>query len=93
MPQVHGAIVKERAARLRDVGAAAASRFLANQRGSFAKVLMESARMGRTETFAEVRFQHDQPEGSIVETRIVDVDGMALLGAPVARQVGRIRQN
>ena len=93
MPQVHGAIVKERAARLRDVGAAAASRFLANQRGSFAKVLMESAWMGRTETFAEVRFQHDQPEGSIVETRIVDVDGMALLGAPVARQVGGIRQN
>ena len=93
MPQVHGAIVKERAARLRDVGAAAASRFLANQRGSFAKVLMESAWMGRTETFAEVRFQHDQPEGSIVETRIVDVDGMALLGAPAARQVGGIRQN
>lgn len=93
MPQVHGAIIKDRAARLRDAGAAAASRFLADQCGKVANVLMESARMGRTETFAEVRFEHDQIEGSIVETRIVGVDGMALLGSPVERHVGCIRQN
>jgi threonylcarbamoyladenosine tRNA methylthiotransferase MtaB len=93
MPQVDGAIIKDRAARLRDAGAAAASRFLADQRGKVAKVLMEGPNMGRTETFAEVRFAQEQPEGSIVETSIVGVDGMVLVGTPNESRVACIHQN
>ena len=93
MPQVDGAVIKDRASRLRDAGAAAASWFLADQCGKVAKVLMEGPRMGRTETFAEVRFACDQPEGAIVATRIIGVDGMTLVGSPVESEAGCLQQN
>jgi threonylcarbamoyladenosine tRNA methylthiotransferase MtaB len=93
MPQVDGAVIKDRASRLRDAGAAAASWFLADQCGKVAKVLMEGPRMGRTETFAEVRFACDQPEGAIVATRIIGVHGMTLVGSPVESEAGCLQQN
>ncbi|SFP34935.1 tRNA (N(6)-L-threonylcarbamoyladenosine(37)-C(2))-methylthiotransferase MtaB [Tranquillimonas alkanivorans] len=85
MPQVDGRAIKERAARLRTAGAAAVERHLSAQVGRTHRVLMENPRMGRTEHFAEVRFATDQPEGQIVETRIMGIDGETLTGAPVAR--------
>jgi threonylcarbamoyladenosine tRNA methylthiotransferase MtaB len=67
MPQVKGPLIKERAARLRAAGDAALTRHLAAQAGVSHRVLMESARMGRTEQFTEVDFGADQPEGQIVQ--------------------------
>ncbi|MDJ1008518.1 MAG: tRNA (N(6)-L-threonylcarbamoyladenosine(37)-C(2))-methylthiotransferase MtaB [Paracoccaceae bacterium] len=68
MPQVDGAAIKSRAARLRTAGKAAVEAHLAAQVGRGHRVLMESPAMGRTEHFAEVRFERQQPEGAIVET-------------------------
>jgi threonylcarbamoyladenosine tRNA methylthiotransferase MtaB len=73
MPQVPGAAIKARAGRLRAAGAAAAERHLRGQVGRSHRVLMESARMGRTEQFAEVVFDADQPVGQIVDARITGV--------------------
>ena len=66
MPQVAGGAIRERAARLRAAGEAAVARHLEAQVGRAHRVLMESPRMGRTEQFAEVRFDVDQAEGQIV---------------------------
>jgi len=70
MPQVKGPVIRDRAARLRAAGEAALSRHLADQQGRAHRILTESARMGRTEQFAEVAFATDQPEGRIVEARV-----------------------
>ncbi|MEM9726237.1 MAG: tRNA (N(6)-L-threonylcarbamoyladenosine(37)-C(2))-methylthiotransferase MtaB [Pseudomonadota bacterium] len=82
MPQVPKAEIKARAARLRALGGEQLSRYLATEIGGERQVLMESARLGRTEAFAEVRFEIDQPVGEIVRARIESVDGGALLGRP-----------
>jgi len=71
MPQVHGTQIKERAARLRAAGKEAVLRHLTAQVGATCHVLMESPRMGRTPQFAEVAFATDQPEGRLVEARII----------------------
>ncbi|MGI1661959.1 tRNA (N(6)-L-threonylcarbamoyladenosine(37)-C(2))-methylthiotransferase MtaB [Palleronia sp. KMU-117] len=73
MPQVRGEAIRDRAARLRAAGDRAAARHLASLVGTEAAVLMESPRMGRTETFAEVDFASDQPVGDIVRTRMAGV--------------------
>ena len=81
MPQVRGAEVKERAARLRAAGDAALARHLAAQQGALHRVLTEGPRMGRTEQFAEVVFAEDRPEGRIVEARITGHrDGRLIAG-------------
>jgi threonylcarbamoyladenosine tRNA methylthiotransferase MtaB len=80
---VEGGAIRERAARLRAAGEAAVARHLSGLVGRVCEVLTESPRMGRTETFAEVRFAADQPVGAIVRTRIAGVDGTTLEGVPV----------
>ncbi len=70
MPAVDGRIIKTRAARLRAAGVAQVAQHLTAQRGKVHQILMETARMGRTEQFAEVAFDADQPEGQIVRAKI-----------------------
>ncbi|MDU8927664.1 tRNA (N(6)-L-threonylcarbamoyladenosine(37)-C(2))-methylthiotransferase MtaB [Alisedimentitalea sp. MJ-SS2] len=70
MPQVHGADIKARAARLRQAGDAAVSRHLEAQQGARHRILTENAHMGRTEQFAEVAFNVAQQEGQIIEAVI-----------------------
>ncbi len=70
MPQLAGAVIKDRAARLRAAGDAAVGRHLAAQLGTTHRILMETPRMGRTEQFTEVDFATDQPEGAIVTAAI-----------------------
>jgi threonylcarbamoyladenosine tRNA methylthiotransferase MtaB len=70
MPQVGGAAIKTRAARLRQAGEAALAVHLRAQAGKTHHILMENPRMGRTEQFTEVAFAADQPEGRIVTARI-----------------------
>ena len=79
MPQVGGAAIRARAARLRGAGAAAEQRHLAGQMGRDHRVLMETPRMGRTEQFAEVLLDSDQPVGRIVQARITGLAGRQLL--------------
>ncbi|MEH6359169.1 MAG: MiaB/RimO family radical SAM methylthiotransferase, partial [Amylibacter sp.] len=70
MPQMDRGIIKERAARLRTAGDIAVAMHLDAQVGKPHNVLMENARMGRTEGFTEVSFDCDQPIGKIVKTII-----------------------
>ena len=74
MPQLDGATIKARAARLRAAGDAMVAAHLAQQVGKTHDILMESPRMGRTAQFTEVRFTTDQPEGQIVTARIIGHD-------------------
>jgi threonylcarbamoyladenosine tRNA methylthiotransferase MtaB len=83
MPQVDGAAIRARAARLRAAGEAAVARHLAGLSGQVREVLTESPRMGRTECFAEVRFAQDQPVGAVVRTRIGADLGGAVAGMPM----------
>jgi threonylcarbamoyladenosine tRNA methylthiotransferase MtaB len=78
MPAVHGAVIKERAARLRAAGAARLDRHLAEQQGKTHTVLIEGPRHGRTEQFTEVAFASDQPEGRVLTARIIGHDGHRL---------------
>jgi threonylcarbamoyladenosine tRNA methylthiotransferase MtaB len=71
MPAVHGTKIKERAARLREAGDQALGHYLASQQGKTHCVLTESPHMGRTESFAEVHFTQNQPEGQIVQAEII----------------------
>ena len=81
MPQVHGADIKARAARLRALGEARIERHLAKQAGQMHRVLMESARMGRTEQFAETVFEDDRAVGDIITAQVTGTRGHQLLAA------------
>ena len=60
MPQVARAVVKERAKRLRDKGAAALVRHLDGEVGKRRRVLMELNNVGRTEQFTPVQVAADR---------------------------------
>jgi threonylcarbamoyladenosine tRNA methylthiotransferase MtaB len=70
MPQVDGAAIKARAARLRAAGDLQVAKHLAAQTGVTHQILMENSRMGRTAQFTETLFEQDQPEGQIVTASI-----------------------
>lgn len=78
MPQVAGAAIKDRAARLRATGDAAIASHLVAQAGKTHHILMENPRMGRTEQFTEVDFSTDQPEGAIITAQITGHAGARL---------------
>ena len=79
MPMINGAVIKDRAARLRAEGDIALRAHLAAQVGQTHRVLMESPRRGRTEQFSEVDFGADQAEGQIVMARIIGASSARLL--------------
>jgi threonylcarbamoyladenosine tRNA methylthiotransferase MtaB len=78
IPPVNGKIIKTRAAQLRAAGDAQVKQHLAAQIGKTHHILMENPRMGRTQQFAEVTFQTDQPESQIVTTKIIGTAGHQL---------------
>ncbi len=80
MPQVSRREVKERAARLRDLGSAVLARYLQAQHGSNVDVLMEQAGAGRTAQFAEIRLPTDAPAGAVLRARVQGSDGRRLAG-------------
>ncbi len=85
MPQVAGAAIKERAARLRDKGRAALAVYLEAQVGREAEILIERRGLGRTPGFAEVEADAGAAEpGEFVDVRVTGSDGCRLRGAPVA---------
>jgi threonylcarbamoyladenosine tRNA methylthiotransferase MtaB len=78
MPQVDGRAIRDRARRLRAAGERRRHAWLAAQKGSVQRVLMESPRRGRTEGFAEVTLEADRPVGAIEALRITGHEGGAL---------------
>ncbi|RMH47913.1 MAG: tRNA (N(6)-L-threonylcarbamoyladenosine(37)-C(2))-methylthiotransferase MtaB [Alphaproteobacteria bacterium] len=66
MPQLPRATVRERAARLRALGAERAAAHLAREVGRTRRILVETPATGRTEGYAEVRFARPQQPGRIV---------------------------
>ena len=79
MPQVNGSAIKERAARLRKAGHKAAQRHLAALNGMSQRVLTEGPRLARTESFAEVHFTADQPEGALFDVQVTHENGQPFL--------------
>lgn len=71
MPQVEGGAVKERAARLRAVGAERVAAHLAGMQGRPVQLLMERPDLGRTEGFALTRLSRPARPGGIVAARII----------------------
>ncbi len=88
MPQVPKAIVKARAARLREAGEASLGRYLASQAGAEVDVLLERSDLGRTPQFAEIEMRSPLDErhvGAIVRARVESHDAKRLKGAFVAK--------
>lgn len=75
---MNGAVIKDRAARLRAAGDRQVATHLAAQVGRRHKVLLENDHMGRTEQFTEVSFRSPQPEGQIVDVVIDGIEGTQL---------------
>ncbi|WP_457647572.1 tRNA (N(6)-L-threonylcarbamoyladenosine(37)-C(2))-methylthiotransferase MtaB [Profundibacter sp.] len=82
IPPVNGNIIKARAAALRKAGQTQVAKHLAAQIGQTHNVLMENPRMGRTEQFAEVIFDMEQPEGHIIRALVTGHEGNQLTARP-----------
>ncbi|MDC7789102.1 tRNA (N(6)-L-threonylcarbamoyladenosine(37)-C(2))-methylthiotransferase MtaB [Rhodoplanes sp. TEM] len=80
MPPVAGAVVKERAMRLRRKGDALLLQHLENEIGRRRAVLVETGSTGRTEQFTPVKISGGTP-GSIVDVIVTGHDGRRLLAA------------
>jgi threonylcarbamoyladenosine tRNA methylthiotransferase MtaB len=80
MPAVPVPVRKDRAARLRAAGEAAAAGFMAGLVGRAASVLAETGGQGRTEHFAPVRLAGEAEPGRIVRVRLTGVADGRLLG-------------
>jgi threonylcarbamoyladenosine tRNA methylthiotransferase MtaB len=83
MPQVDKRVRKDRAARLRALGAGRVASFLDSRVGTMAEVLVEQDGFGRTEQFAPVRLDAAAPAGSLVTARLGAVTDGELRGAPI----------
>jgi threonylcarbamoyladenosine tRNA methylthiotransferase MtaB len=81
MPQVARDVVKDRARRLRERGAAALMAHLDAEVGQRRDVLIELNQLGRTEGFTPVRFSSPVPRGEIRSVAIAGHDGRELLAA------------
>jgi len=81
MPQLPRAVVKERAQRLRQCGAAALSRHLDGEVGATRRVLTESSDTGRTEQFTQVKLAGPAEPGQILDLKMASHDGRQLLAA------------
>jgi threonylcarbamoyladenosine tRNA methylthiotransferase MtaB len=82
MPQVARAVVKERAGRLREAGAAALRRHLDREIGRRRSMLVElDGLTGHTEQFTPVRLRARAEPGAILPVTIAGHDGRALAAA------------
>jgi len=81
MPQVNREIVKDRARRLRERGAAALRRHLDAQVGVTHRVLAERGGIGRTEHFTQVKLIPALEPGQITDMTMTGHDGRQLFAA------------
>jgi len=83
MPQLAGAVIKERAAKLRAAGQAALAAELSTRVGSETDVLIERPGMGRAAFYAPVAFSGADVVASVRRMRLVGASGGNLIGAAV----------
>jgi threonylcarbamoyladenosine tRNA methylthiotransferase MtaB len=83
MPQVKGTVIKERAARLREIGSRKLAEFLGRQVGQQRRVLAEKETMGRTEHFAPVELVEPVEAGRIVTVEIIAARADMLTGRAI----------
>jgi threonylcarbamoyladenosine tRNA methylthiotransferase MtaB len=83
MPPVPAAVVGERAARLRQAGAAALAAELKSRVGSRTEVLIERPGSGRAAFYGAVNFSGGGEVGAVSPMRLVGSDGRRLVGEPV----------
>lgn len=83
MPQVNGAVIKERAARLREKGHATLAAYLPTRIGATARVLIEQESTGHCEHYVPVHVNDSLP-GDLLDVRITAVDGVRLIGERIA---------
>ncbi len=81
MPQLDQSVIKERAARLRERGAMAVERHLAEFRGRTVEVLMETGQTGRTPDFTEIALDRAVEPGRFVAAQVSGHEGGKLAGA------------
>ena len=83
MPQVAGAAIRERAARLRALRVRTrVAAHLAAMQGRTVRLLMERPDLGRTEGFAQTRLAGNSAPGTVVAARITgQAEGMLLAEA------------
>jgi len=81
MPQPSRTVVKDRARRLREAGAAALARHLDGEVGAMRRVLVESRDIGRTEQFTLVKLAVPAKAGTIADLKMAGHDGRQLLAA------------
>jgi threonylcarbamoyladenosine tRNA methylthiotransferase MtaB len=81
MPPVAREVVRDRARRLRQQGAAALRHHLDGEIGAPRRVLVESRALGRTEQFTPVRLTASSESGTLIDVRVMGHDGRHLLGA------------
>lgn len=81
MPQLDGAVVSARAARLRALGARLLQRHLAGEVGRRRAVLVEAGGRGHTQYFTPVRLARPLVRGTVADLRIAGHDGTRLIAA------------
>jgi threonylcarbamoyladenosine tRNA methylthiotransferase MtaB len=84
MPQVAKPVVKARAARLREKGAAALAARLRTLIGTEQTLAIEKPGLGRTACFAQGCVTGDGAPGALVRTRITGATATQLLAEPIA---------
>ncbi len=75
MPQVPGAVVKDRAARLRAAGDAALARHLDRQVGRRVRALVERPGQARAEDYTQLAFTGDAAPGAVIAATVTGHDG------------------
>lgn len=85
MPQLPGAVRKQRAAKLRHAGAQALQKYLRDKIGMHALILMETEIRGRTECYAEVEIDHRSEPGSLQMVMLTGVTGEHLTASRIAQ--------
>jgi threonylcarbamoyladenosine tRNA methylthiotransferase MtaB len=78
MPQVHGDVIRERAAKLRQNADRRLSIFLSGEIGKTRNILVERNGLGRTEHYAPVALLGAADRGAILSAKIESFDGKRL---------------
>lgn len=81
MPQVAREIIKERAARLRMLGARLLEQHLVSEVGKQCIVLTERGNIGRTEGFTPVKLKGSPAPGDLISVSILTHDGRQLIAS------------
>jgi len=81
MPQVNGAVIRERAGRLRNRGEAALRRHLGSRTGREMELLVEKPGFARAADFTPARLDSPARPGALVRARITGHDGAMLNAA------------